>query len=252
MGQSRLQQRLAVVLVEPTDELVHERGQLLGVWRREMHRLSSDGPADNAHRPITILGDLDAVQTAVSRRKERMMPAEQPLAAQRTVELLGGIHHDGHHAVDVMRIEMPLRVFQSQVASNRRAYLDRIELDALDARRCDDLVRQHVGLHFCSSAEADVPDRSQQLALRKAHLPYQRQHLRIVPNEVGPSGMFMKVHEPSIKRYAENGNLFSAYFTENRKEITPGKTSLSLHLSFVLRYRKVHSMGKCINDEEKC
>ena len=44
MGQSRLQQRLAVVLVEPTDELVHERGQLLGVWRREMHRLSSMGP----------------------------------------------------------------------------------------------------------------------------------------------------------------------------------------------------------------
>lgn len=63
--------------------------------------------------------------------------------------------------------------------------------------------------------------------------------------------MFMKVHEPSIKRYAENGNLFSAYFTENRKETTSWKASLFFHLSFVLCYRKVHSMGKCINREEE-
>ncbi len=104
------------------------------VARDDLHRSRRRAPPDS-HR--------DLLHIAAARRKQRRMPAEQPLGSELGFELLGGVEHHFHNAFDaaVRRRQGARAPLPGRRASDERTAL-LVEFFSLDFAGLEDLLRQ--------------------------------------------------------------------------------------------------------------
>lgn len=126
------------------------------------------------------------MQAGVARGEERRLPAEEPLAGEGCVVVLGGVEHHRNHALGPPIGRANAGQMHPEPTRDRGANALTVEALSLDFRASHGFIRERFELRLQLQVEAEAAHGTEEAALPQASISEWLQEPGVVPREVGP------------------------------------------------------------------